>query len=269
MRKNFMVRIWGALEALAFFGIYCTAVYIARFLLYVFFAVYYAIVGYIDHALFDAVRFSEEVNHAIAASRVEIVILADIIMILLCAVVIFARGGSFRKYVGLERTNVLQIIGALVAGAAVWYVSITLLSDLLAGTSALKNYTHHVGKLNQAHPYVTFALTVLVAPFTEELMFRGALFNSVTRFLNKPLAVIITSLLFAIAHGDPVQMGYAFVLGVMLSFIRAETGKLYPCIAMHFAFNLMNYFISGYVMPLWIAIVISCIGYGLALYKKA
>ena len=264
-----MVRIWGALETLAFFGIYCISVYIARFLMYVFFAVYYAVVGYIDHALFDAVRFSEEVNHAIYASRVEIIILADLIMIMLASVVIFARGGCFRKYMGLEKTNILQIIGAIVAGAAVWYVSITALSDVLSGTNALKNYAEHVGQLDVAHPYVTFALTVLVAPCTEELMFRGALFNSVTRFLNKPLAVIITSLLFAIAHGDPVQMGYAFVLGIMLSFIRAETGKLYPCIAMHLAFNLMNYFVSGYVMPLWIAIVICCAGYGLALYKKA
>jgi len=83
------------------------------------------------------------------------------------------------------------------------------------------------------------------------------------------MSVIITSLIFAIAHIDPVQMAYAFVLGVMLSLIRAETGKIYPCIALHFTFNLMNYFIEGYLMPLWLAIALCAIGYGLTLYKKA
>ena len=269
MKKDMKIRIWGFLEALAFCGIYYTAAYIARFLMHLFYAVYFAVSNYINHEVFDGVRFMDEINRSIAASRVELVILADVLMILLCAIVIYARGGKFKKYIGLERPGFLQMIGAFIAGAAIWYLSINVLSDLLAGSTALENYGRHVGKLHQAHPLVSFTLTVIIAPVTEELMFRGALFNSITRFLNKPMAVIITSLMFAIAHIDPVQMGYAFVLGVMLSFIRAETGKIYPCIAMHFAFNLMNYFIKGYIMPLWVAIVICCLSYGLALYKKA
>ena len=269
MKKDMKIRIWGLFETLAFCGIYYTATYIARFLMYLFYAVYFAVSSYINHEVFQGERFMEELNQVISASRVELIIVADVLMIVFCAIVIYARGGKFKKYMGLEMPNILQVIGALVAGAAIWYVSINVLSDLLAGSTAIENYGRHIGQLNQAHPLVTFALTVLVAPVTEELMFRGAMFNSITRFLNKPMAVIITSLIFAIAHVNPVQMAYAFVLGIMLSFIRAETGRILPCMAMHFAFNLMNYFISGYFMPLWIAIVLCAAGYALTLYKKA
>lgn len=268
MKKEVKTRIWGFFETLAFCGIYMTAAYIARFLMYLFYAVYFAVSSYLNNEIFLGDEFMAELNRTISTSRTELTILADILMIALCAVVIYARGGRFKKYIGIEKTSVLQILGALIAGAAIWYVSIIALSDLLAGSQALENYGVHVSKLHQSSPIIVFILTVIIAPITEEIVFRGALFSSITRFLNKPIAVIVTSLLFAIVHVDPVQMGYAFVLGVMLAFIRAETGRILPCIAMHFAFNLMNYFISGYIMPIWVAIVICCGGYALALYKK-
>lgn len=262
-------RIWGFFETLAFCGIYYTSAYIARFLMYLFYTVYFAVSNYINHEVFSGSRFMDEVSRAMASSRVELVILADILMVIFCAVVIYARGGKFKRYMGLEKPHILQIIGAVIAGATIWYLSINVLSDLLAGTQAIENYGKHVDQLNQAGPIFSFILTVIIAPVTEEFMFRGALMSSVTRFLNKPMAIIITSLLFAIAHGDPVQMAYAFVLGIMLSFIKAETGKLYPCIALHFAFNLMNCFAIGYIAPFWAVILLCGAGYAMALYKKA
>ncbi len=268
MKNDIKTRIWGFFETLAFCGIYYTAVYIARFLMYLFFAVYFAISNYTNHELFHADEFVAEINRAIGASRVELIILADVLMVVLSAIIIYARGGKFNKYTGMSKASVIQIVAALIAGAGIWYVSINVLSDLLTGTQALYEYNRHMNTLASASPILVLVLTVVIAPVTEEIMFRGALFNSLTRMANKPIAIIVTSIIFAAAHGDPVQMGYAFVLGVMLGLLRAESGQLLPCIALHFSFNLMNYFISGYFMPIWLAIVISVIAYALALYKK-
>ena len=268
MKNEVKTRVWGGLETLAFCGIYLAASYIARFLLYLFFAVYYAISNYTNHEVFHADKFVNEINAAIAGCRTELIMIADILIVLLCAIVIFARGAKFKKYMALEKRGVLQITGGVIAGAAIWYVMVYVISSALAGSSALNDYGEHIGQLNSGSPMLVFILTVLVAPIAEELLFRGALFNSLTSVANKPMAVLLTAVLFAVVHVDPVQMSYAFVLGIMLAFIRSETEMIVPCIAMHIAFNFMNYLGLGYIMPLWVAMIICCVGYALALCKK-
>jgi membrane protease YdiL (CAAX protease family) len=79
---------------------------------------------------------------------------------------------------------------------------------------------------------VAAIMLVLVAPIAEELVFRGlgfAAFGSV--------AVPVTSLLFAVAHGLPSLLVEVAVAGLVLAEIRRRTDSVVPGMGVHMAFN--------------------------------
>jgi membrane protease YdiL (CAAX protease family) len=80
-----------------------------------------------------------------------------------------------------------------------------------------------------------FAIAVFV-PIFEESLCRGlgyALFEP----LGQPLAVLITAVAFTFAHGVIVDIPVILATGVGLGYMRASTGSILPCIALHGFFN--------------------------------
>ncbi|NNN19887.1 MAG: CPBP family intramembrane metalloprotease [Acidimicrobiaceae bacterium] len=93
--------------------------------------------------------------------------------------------------------------------------------------------------------FLVLALFLAVgAPIVEELYFRGLLLGSLKhRFSRLPesassfLAAIISSVLFGLAHGEPLQLlGLAF-FGLILAALRLKFGRLGPGMFAHGAFN--------------------------------
>lgn len=67
---------------------------------------------------------------------------------------------------------------------------------------------------------------VIVAPITEELLFREAIISSLLRHnLHRWQAVLISSLVFGIVHFNPVQVVFAFFIGIILGTIFVKTGR--------------------------------------------
>ncbi|NOY80999.1 MAG: CPBP family intramembrane metalloprotease [Kiritimatiellaeota bacterium] len=78
---------------------------------------------------------------------------------------------------------------------------------------------------------------LVLAPFAEEVLFRGVLFEGLRRELGTPGAAMASALLFAVCHAIPEQVPGLFVLGVFLQFLRLRTGSLWPAIWVHAGFN--------------------------------
>ena len=53
-------------------------------------------------------------------------------------------------------------------------------------------------------------------------------------------AIMLTAGLFALAHGNPLQMIYTFGLGVVAGYLYVKTDSIYPAIVCHFTFNGAN-----------------------------
>jgi uncharacterized protein len=77
---------------------------------------------------------------------------------------------------------------------------------------------------------------VLVDPFTEELTFRGLGFTLLSRY-GTAVAVGLTALTFALAHGLVAGLLPLFVFGVGIAFLRVRTGSIYPGMLLHACFN--------------------------------
>lgn len=86
-----------------------------------------------------------------------------------------------------------------------------------------------------------FLGAVLIAPVAEELLFRGLLIRLFRPF-GDASAILLSALLFALAHGSLFQMPYAFVAGLFLAFAAtASGGILYPLL-FHVFYNLLTFF---------------------------
>jgi len=84
---------------------------------------------------------------------------------------------------------------------------------------------------------------VIVTPLVEELLFRGVLFPVAARSLGTLGGVLLTSGLFGFAHVvtyglDAYLIAQTLVAGLYLTWLRARTGSLTPCVAAHAALNL-------------------------------
>ncbi len=104
--------------------------------------------------------------------------------------------------------------------------------------------------------YVIIAIfTVVGAPFFEELFFRGVLLRALARlfgnflgWVGPALAMIVTGVLFGLAHAESLQLLGLAVFGVILSFVSYRTGRLGMNMVAHASFNLMA--LAAVVVPL-------------------
>jgi hypothetical protein len=104
--------------------------------------------------------------------------------------------------------------------------------------------------------YIIVAIcTVIGAPFFEELFFRGVLLRALARlfgtlggWVGPALAIIITGILFGLAHAESLQLLGLATFGVILSFISYRTGRLGMNMVAHASFNLVA--LAAVVMPM-------------------
>lgn len=87
--------------------------------------------------------------------------------------------------------------------------------------------------------YLTALLIIAFLPaLFEEILFRGAIQNLLSRWLKWPLvALLITSMLFSAIHGSYMGFLSRLVLGVVLGWIYLSSGKLWLSVLGHFMNN--------------------------------
>ncbi len=96
---------------------------------------------------------------------------------------------------------------------------------------------------------VVFFITASVAaPLFEEIMFRGFLLPSLTRYQSPWSAIALSSLLFAIAHLNVSEVIPLATLGMVLGFTYVRSGNLLAPMLLHCLWNsgtLISLFILG------------------------
>ena len=83
--------------------------------------------------------------------------------------------------------------------------------------------------------------TIVAAPFTEELLFRGFIQRIFMRNMNGPTAVALAALIFGLAHFSLPILPTIFLLGIIFGYFFYRTGNLvYPMIA-HAGYNFVSF----------------------------
>jgi hypothetical protein len=85
-------------------------------------------------------------------------------------------------------------------------------------------------------------MAITLAPFFEELFFRGLLQPLLTRTFGLVLGILLTAALFGSLHAVEYSFVWQYVVaiglvGVALGFMRAWTNSIVPTTIMHGCFN--------------------------------
>lgn len=96
--------------------------------------------------------------------------------------------------------------------------------------------------------FVVFGIAL--APFLEEVLFRGFLYSALSDVYSPRVAIPITSLLFGVLHVSQLQGNWPaaiLILGVgfVLTWVRERTGSLVPSVIMHTAYNAMIFGVAA------------------------
>ncbi len=90
--------------------------------------------------------------------------------------------------------------------------------------------------------YLLAVFGICIAPFIEELVFRGFFYPVFERLWGLAAAVVLTGILFASIHVPQLSGGWQeiiaiFIVGMVFSYCRGKTGSLVPPYLMHLAYN--------------------------------
>lgn len=90
----------------------------------------------------------------------------------------------------------------------------------------------------------------LLAPLSEELVFRGAILRELLKWKENPwIGIIISAMLFSLVHMNPVQMPHAFLVGILLGWLYYRTNSIIPGVTWHWVNNTIAYVMYNLTNP--------------------
>jgi membrane protease YdiL (CAAX protease family) len=157
-------------------------------------------------------------------------------------------GGTWGRRLGLPASIGLGVI-LFILSAAIAHV---LGGDKPTQLDAIINSS-------PASRYLLVFLATFTAPFAEEFIYRGLLYSSMQRLLGRIAAlivelpslqrligriaaVIVVLAMFTMVHVPQYWPNFGVIaavglLSIVLTIVRAYSGRLLPCIVIHFVFN--------------------------------
>lgn len=136
-----------------------------------------------------------------------------------------------------------KIKGAFLSQLCVIGLSFSLMSNyavsLINNTFRLFGVENSGGSFNlSSEPNILiYFLTVAVLPaFAEEFAFRGIIMGSLRPY-SEALAILVSSAVFGLMHGNFVQLPFTFCCGLVFAYIDIKTNSLLPSIIVHFLNN--------------------------------
>lgn len=153
-------------------------------------------------------------------------------------------GETLRLKKDLNALQILLIvsmcIGAFIPAQYVNGVVVSVLQNFLGEPMELSGVTSAKNIVQLLSEIVIIGFLPAIC---EEIFYRGYVLRGLER-KGKTYALLISSLLFAVMHGNFQQMTYAFALGILLGFVVLKTDSLLASIVMHATFNIMSVILS-------------------------
>lgn len=107
------------------------------------------------------------------------------------------------------------------------------------------NFQEQLDSLRAA-PMTSFLRVCLIAPIVEEILIRGYILGGLSNKYGIILALLISSILFALLHFNMVQTLSALICGLILGILYIYTGSIFTCILAHALYNTISYFTTIY-----------------------
>lgn len=236
--------------------------------LYVIWEILYPLLAYflLDLLLVWGIQNLMPAESSYSSAAASIVFLAA--SILMCWY--FYRRDSFPKEGWLlhhcQYMPLLLVLGALASHGLSAFVSFLNIDRIIG------NYTEIENSIFAAPVILVIIQTVILAPISEELLFRGILYQRLKAFTGKFwLSALISSLIFGVYHLNLAQGIFAFLFGLLACAVYDKIQNLWASILLHIGGNLLSVILvyTGLDYPsttVWIIAMILALAAAWAIY---
>lgn len=101
-------------------------------------------------------------------------------------------------------------------------------------------YQETVSVLKES-PITSLIQVCIIAPITEEILMRGFVLEMLKKKYHVGLALLVSTVLFALLHFNMVQTLSALVSGFLLGILYIKTGSVVTTILTHALYNLLSF----------------------------
>ncbi len=147
--------------------------------------------------------------------------------------------GLHKKYENVDTIKYLLIVpvGLFVMLSANIFVSL-LTAFMPKAMTDTYNATEKI--IYDSSFTVQLLAAAIVAPIIEELIFRGIIFNRMKNVFMYPMAIIFSSFIFGVYHGNFVQAPYAFIIGIIACLLYDRYRNITAPILFHMSANFFS-----------------------------
>lgn len=148
-------------------------------------------------------------------------------------------------------------------------ISLSLMLNIMISIRPewFRSYGQVMDQLGGGNSLLSVIYIGLIAPFSEEFIFRGIILKKAQKVMPFMGANIMQAMLFGIYHGNVVQGIYAFALGMLLGFICYRL-SLFVAVLLHMVINISG-ILLGYIdtdklidpQGFWIILAVTGIGF--------
>ena len=129
----------------------------------------------------------------------------------------------------------LVLIGMLASHGLSALVSLAQIDQIVG------DYTEIQAAVFNASPVLVIVQTVVLAPVSEELLFRGILYNRLEKCFGGFWApALISSAIFGVYHFNLAQGIFAFLFGLLACAVYDKVRNLWASMALHIGANLLS-----------------------------
>ncbi len=142
----------------------------------------------------------------------------------------------------MQKTGVLTAVAAVLFGSAACNLAnypANIVATLLESAGLSGSVPSYQVDSSPLACVMLVVSSCVVPALVEEFLFRGVILRSLMRF-GTGFAIVASSLLFALMHGNISQIVFAFPLGLLFAYLIVRTGNLWITIAIHFINNLLS-----------------------------
>jgi len=194
-------------------------------------------------------------NQAVLSTLISVVVYVLSIVITIGVPWWIKKYRTSREDIGLTSWPSWTDIFLAPAGFIIYFILSAVLALIAANITTINlDQVQETGfdTISQNYEYIlAFLSLVIIAPIAEEVLFRGYLFGKLRKHAPLWIAILITSLLFAVVHGAWNVGIDVFALSIILCLLRVWSKSLWAPILLHMIKNGIAFyflFINPYLL---------------------
>lgn len=239
------------LKAIGYFMIYFFVSEIVSFIyIFIYIFTYFLKLGH--DKLFTILESSQEftmllqeILEKLLAQTTFISLISSIVVLLVIFIIFKARKKNIKEDILIKKIDKRAILPIILMGLALNILTEIFISVIPFSEDLLMEYSQNVALAFSGNIVIDIIAVAIIAPIVEEVVFRGLVFTRLNKGMNVVLAVILSSLLFAVMHLQLIWIIYAFVFGVIFNLIYIRFKSLLANILLHMSYNLVPFILMA------------------------